>query len=133
VSTKTKDFLNFAQDAMIGRVALLPPTEADESAEPPLMSGAGVALYELQRLERDPVSDKVFNPRKGERRGYNSDDTAQVIVHCHKMIQGLGYTKKAEDRTKSARRARAEAGSLQWEGQLHRVQQRGGTSMGRGW
>ena len=111
---KDEDFHAFAADAMIGRVKLLAPHPGDDEAEPPDKTPAGVALYELEHLERDPKNDKVTNPRKGERRGWDSDDVARVVVHVHRLVQATGYTKKADDRSLRARRSRAEAGGVDW-------------------
>ena len=108
------DFHTFAADAMIGRVRLLPPLPGDAEAKPPEKSPMGTIIYELEHLERDPKTDKVDNPHKGERRGWNSDDCARVAVHVHRLVQATGYTKKADDRSRRARRERAEVGGDGW-------------------
>jgi len=93
---------------------MLPPdprdlNERDEWAtDPPLMAAQSCALYELESLEEDPDTQKVYNPRKGERRGWCSNDVAEVCVHVHKMVQESGYTKKDNDRSRQAARKRSE-------------------------
>lgn len=80
-------FAKFVNDVNFSRVRMLPPMSNDAQLEPPFMSAQGLAFYELERLERAPDLKKVFNPRKGQRRGYNSDDVATVIVHVNDMVQ----------------------------------------------
>jgi len=116
------DFHTFAADALLGRIQLLAPEEDDVKREPPQKSPSGTVIYELEHLERDPKTDKVYNPHKGERRGWNSDDCARVAVHVHRLVQAAGYTQKADDRSLRARRARAEAGGQSWgkRGSVHK-------------
>jgi hypothetical protein len=104
-------------------VRLLPPPEEDYkpqyetfewTKEPPNLSPESAGIYELLGLECNPDTHKVSNPRKGERKGYNSDDTAQVLVHVHKLVQQQGYTKKHDDRSKRSARIRAETMSADW-------------------
>jgi hypothetical protein len=111
---KDEDMRTFASDGLLSRVRMLPPTEEDAELDPPYKSAAGAAYYELNHLECDPVSRKVYNPRKGERQGWDSDDVGRVVAHCHKLVQETGYTVKADDKSRRARRARAEAGGADW-------------------
>lgn len=85
------DFHAFAADALIGRVQLLAPDPEDVEREPPEKSPAGTVIYELEHLERDPKNDKVSNPRKGARRGWDCGygDTPVVMAD--------GTTKLLED------------------------------------
>jgi len=138
---KDADMRMFASDGLLGRIQMLPPEEDDDERDPPQKSPAGAAYYELFHLECDPKTAKVYNPRKGERKGWDSDDTSRVIAHCHKLVQMTGYTTKASDSSREARRARAEAGGADW---AQRGQVFGGSSSsgggshtnsnkGRGW
>jgi hypothetical protein len=85
--TVVTDFVKFVADANMGKVRLLPPLEDDHKVEPHLMSPAGTVFYEMARMERSPDLRKIFNPKKGERIGWNSDDVAQCVVHAHRMVQ----------------------------------------------
>jgi hypothetical protein len=122
------DWIRFRQDAYAGMISMLPPAagELDEDngeyiVAPPVMHPQTCALYELEGLEEDPETQKVFNPRKGLERGYNSNDTAQVVVHVHKMVQQVGYSQKNEDRSRGAAKRRSEG-----EGQDYIRQRQGG-------
>lgn len=136
VETKGEHFIQFMRAAMGGRVRMLPEQELDARVEPVMKSAQGAALYELERLERDPITDKVYNPNKGKVRGKNSDDTARVVVHVNRMVQMQGYSKKHNDQGLEARRARAHAASLEWSsqqrGQVFNPGRMAG-GRGRGW
>lgn len=112
--TRDDDFRRFRADAYLGLVRMLPPDKRDLdeqgnwAVEPPVMHPHSCALYELESLEEDPDTQKVTNPRKGQRRGWNSDDVAQVCVHAHKLVQEQGYVKKDDDRSRRAARKRSE-------------------------
>ena len=144
-SLKNEDWSKFRQDAYAGRIRMFAPDPADFDgheyiAPPPHMHAHTCALYEIEGLEEDPVTQKVYNPRKGLERGYNSNDVAQVIVHAHKLVQAIGYTKKQDDRSRNAARTRA-----QGDGQAYarnrqgtvfnpsRFSGAGRTGGGRGW
>jgi hypothetical protein len=86
-STDADQFSKFVNDVNYSRVRMLPPFPTDAQTEPPLMSPQGLAFYELEHLERSPDLKKVFNPHKGERRGWDSDDVATVVVHVNDMVQ----------------------------------------------
>jgi hypothetical protein len=114
VATVDRHFIQFYRDAMGGRVRMLPPTEENyDIIDPALMSGPAAALYELESLDRD-VDGKISNPRKGLRRGVNSDDCAHVVVHAHRLVQSAGITEKFDDMSRRARRIRAEAIMTDW-------------------
>lgn len=115
-SLKNEDWTRFRTDAYSGLVRMLSPAPGeinDKTGEfivdPPLMTPQCCALYELEALERDPETGKVWNSKKGEQRGYESNDVAQVIVHVHKMVQGQGYSQKNDDRSRDAAKRRSEA------------------------
>lgn len=102
-SLTSQDFVKFAADSVSGAVQLLPPaledydnarSDFDWLREYDQMSVAGAAIRELLDLQRDPDSGHVYNPLKGRRRGFNSDDLARVLVHLHTLVQKQGYTEK---------------------------------------
>lgn len=113
--TRDDDYKRFVRDGFAGLVRMLPPVDGelddygDWAKDPPQMTPQSCALYELEGLERDPVTDKVSNPRKGEKRGFNSNDVIQVCVHVHKLIQEQGYVEREDDRSKRAMTRRGEA------------------------
>lgn len=112
--TRPEAFLRFLRDGYSGRIQMLPPEEDDDGLEPPQKSAQGATLYELLKLERDPKNDKVYNPRKGLRRGFDSDDSARVAVHVHRLVQEQGYVEKQDDMSRTARRKRAEHAISTW-------------------
>lgn len=141
-SLSTEDYRAFKNDSFAGLVKMLPP-DPDDLREgpgfswtktPDRLSGPSAAYYEICGLQQDPDTGKVYNPEKGRRRGYNSNDTAQVVIHLSTLVQNIGYTEKHDDRSRRAARKRLEAGMQNWE-------QRGGWSRvspglintGRGW
>lgn len=80
-------YMKFINDVNYGKVRMLPPLSTDANAEPIGMSAQGLAFYELARLERSSDLRKIYNPRKGKRRGYDSDDVAQVVAHANYLLQ----------------------------------------------
>jgi hypothetical protein len=113
--TKTDDFLKFVADVNFSRVRMLPPNPDDAQLEPPFMSAQGLAFYELERLERDTDLGKVYNPRKGQRRGYNSDDVATVVVHVNDMVQST-VVDLSTSNTRQVRLHREQMGGSNWSG-----------------
>src|SRR5262249_937201 len=106
--TKPEHFLKFMRDAYTGHVQLLPEGTQDIYMDPARKSAAGATIYELLKLERDPTTDKVFNPLKGQVKGKNSDDAARVAVHVHRLVQDQGFTERQDDTSRRARRKRSE-------------------------
>lgn len=144
VGVKGDDYRRFRADVYNGLVMMLPPDPSDYNPEsldwtkdPPWMQPTSCALYELEGLEEDPETLKVWNPRKGERRGYNSNDVAEVIVHAHKMVQEAGYTKKPDERSAEAARKRSEGDSRMYVagggGTLWSPERTGIAGGGRNW
>ena len=140
VATTNEHFIEFMRDAYSGRIRLLPELEEDNLLDPPFKSAQGAGIYELLRLERDPRNDKIFNPNKGKKRGWNSDDTARVLVHAHRLVQDQGYVEKQDDISRRARRKRAEIAIADWtanhRGQVFKPQNLGvhvNPSGGRKW
>lgn len=125
-ATTNEHFIQFMRDAYSGYIRLLPPS-VDEytidgglihwSKDPPFLSPTGAAIYELLKLERDPSNDKVFNSKKGLRKGFDSEDTARVLVHAHRLVQDQGYTERQDDTSRRARRKRAEVAITEWSAQ----------------
>jgi len=112
--TTNEHFIQFMRDAYSGRVRLLPELLDDATLDPPYKSAQGALIYELLHLERDPKNDKVFNSKKGLRRGWCSDDMARVAVHVHRLVQDQGYTERQDDTSRRARRKRAEVSIAEW-------------------
>jgi hypothetical protein len=121
VATTNDHFIQFMRDAYSGHVRMLPETEEDARLDPPFKSAQGAAIYEILKLERDPRTDKIYNARKGVRRGWDSDDTARVIVHAHRLVQEQGYVESPDSLSKRDRRLRSEHGLAEWTSQ-HRGQ-----------
>jgi len=129
-SITARDFVAFKSDCYGGKVKLLPParlhdgryelefTEAGQLVmhrTPVEMSAQGVGIYELVKLSRSPDLKRVFNPNKGKRRGYDSDDVAQVIVGVHRMIQEAVADDPANKSVKDRLRRETMGGEM-WAG-----------------
>jgi hypothetical protein len=115
-SIKVPDYIKFVADSVMGRVRLLPKEDGDDALDPPFKSPAAAGLYEIERLERSIDDTRIYNPKKGERRGWNSDDVAVVLVHLHKMLQDSQVMPTgAKIRSRDARLKREEVGSQQWQ------------------
>jgi len=71
VSIRSSDYIKFVADAIMGRIRLLPKEEDDDKLDPPFKSPTAVGIYEIQRLERSIDDKRVYNPKKGKRRGWN--------------------------------------------------------------
>ncbi len=113
---KPEDYIQFVADSHMGRVRMLPKEEGDDGLEPPFKSAAATALYELERLERSIDDRRVYNPQKGKRRGYNSDDVAVCVVHLHKLLQDSQVMPTGSKlRSREARLKREEVGSQQFQ------------------
>lgn len=133
--TTVQDFIKYVADAYTGRVRMLSPGGDVTRVSPELLDGPAAAIYELERLERSPDLRRVFNPNKGQRRGWNSDDVAQCIVHVHRLVQdqvaatATGRGHSAESRLK-AEQTSGSAWGRQGAGKVFHP--RGGTG-GRNW
>jgi len=129
-SIVAKDFVAFKSECYGGKVKLLPPARLSDgryeleftqtgqlvmNRTPIEMSAAGVGIYELVKLSRDESLKKVFNPMKGKKRGYDSDDVAQVIVGVHRMIHQAFADDPAKTGQKDRLR-REQMGGEQWGG-----------------
>jgi hypothetical protein len=115
-SLKPDHFIKFVADSHLGRIKLLAKQPDDDQLDPPFKSAAAVGLYELERLERSIDDKKIYNPQKGKRRGYNSDDVARVLVHLHWMLQDSQIMPTgAKIRSREARLKRETIGSEQFQ------------------
>jgi hypothetical protein len=113
--TMTTDFVKFVADANMSRVRMLPYTDDFNKSMPHQYSAEATAIYELERLERTPDLRKIFNPHKGERRGWNSDDIAQCIVHAHRLVQEqVSASVGANTNSREHRLRQEEAGGSNW-------------------
>lgn len=108
-------YSKFLNDVNYGKVRMLPPLPSDEGREPTEMSAQALAFYELVRLERSADLKKVWNPRKGKRRGYDSDDVAQVVVHANHMLQSTISDTNMSNSPES-RLKREVLGGSRWDG-----------------
>lgn len=125
------DFTKAVQDAMLGRLRLLPPRVPGEIyldqsggmrvvASPDKLSPEAATLYELLRLERSEDLKTVGNPRKGKVRGHDSDDLAHCLVGAHRLVQESIGTIQARDKLKESRKAREVGGASKFVGSLAR-------------
>lgn len=146
--TKDSDYVQWRVDSYRGCVQMLPPLEMEYEpntgtfvwkVEPPEMTAAACAIYELLGAQCDPDTHKVTFPEKGKRQGWGSNDTGQCIVHAHALVQREGYTERHDDRSLRAARARAEANAASWAQRggimrsAHGSSVRGVNGQGRGW
>ena len=111
--TEPEMFLKLVNDVNYSKVRMLPPLPTDDNSEPPFKSPAGLAFYELEHLERSPDNKKIENPKKGERRGFDSDDVATVVAHVNDMVQSsvvdISNSNSTQDRLR-----REQAGGHSW-------------------
>jgi hypothetical protein len=84
------------------------------------MSGQGCGLLEVMKLERSPDLKKVFNPRKGQVIGENSDDLAQVMVGVHRQVQTY-VSAKGNSATDKLHRSKLEGQGWQSRGGIFRL------------
>ena len=121
VSLKAEQFVMFARSAYNGRVRMLPPAASDKlfmdsngnmilGCQQSGMSGEGVALVELLKLNRSPDLKKVFNPNKGRVRGVDSDDLAWCVVGAHHMVQDAIIDRQADSLKRRENRKRQVVG-----------------------
>lgn len=114
-------FIKFVNDVNYAKVRMLPPMPDDHKVDPPHMSAAGLAFYEFEHLEKSPDGKKIFNPKKGQRRGWDSDDVAVAVAHVNSMVQGA-VVNINNSNSIQARLRRESAGGHSWEsgGTLYR-------------
>jgi hypothetical protein len=129
ISLKVDDFTRAVQDTMLGRLRLLPPLPSDKLSlddlgtlrvgiDPIHLSAEGTVIYELLRLERSRDLKMISNPKKGDKRGANSDDCAQTLVGAHKLVQE--QFGRASENQNERRRSREVSGATQFHGGLIR-------------
>jgi hypothetical protein len=130
VTLKVQDFTKAVQDAMLGRLRLLPPADGEIYLEPSgtlrvktspaLLSAEGAVLYEVLKLERSEDLKSVFNPRKGSVRGVDSDDLAHCLVGAHRLVQESTGIILSEQQRREQRKAKEIGGSAHFAGGLTR-------------
>lgn len=120
VFTPPDDFTRWRTDCFQGYFRMPWPAPSDYDPQKPLfdwlpppidLSPVGAGVYELTSLERNPETGKISNPNKGRERGANSDDTAQVLVRLHNLVQRFGFTERFYDNSVRARGQRAREGA----------------------
>ena len=126
-------FSKFINDVKFSRVKMLAPASDDYVRNPTEMTAAGLAFYELEHLERTPDLRKVYNPKKGKRRGWDSDDVATVVVHVNDMVQAAVADTGTGNSIKQ-RKHRETVGGGQWvdRGALFMPRNKGSPGS-RGW
>jgi len=108
---KHEDYSKFVQDAKEGKVRMLPIPKADlNNQNQRTMTPEKIAFVELLELEKDPDTEKVFNPDKGKMRGWHcglegTEITKEFGLRCpieqvnvgDKIIDKNGNTQIVED------------------------------------
>jgi hypothetical protein len=131
ISLKVEDFTKAVQDAMLGRLKLLPPRVPGEiylepsgtlrvAVSPVKLSSEAAMLYELLKLERSEDLKSVFNPRKGHARGVDSDDLAHCMVGAHRLVQESTGVLLSEQQRRELKRSKEVGGSSHFSGLLTR-------------
>lgn len=131
ISLKVEDFTKAVQDAMLGRLKLLPPRVDGEiylepsgtlrvSVSPDKLSAEAATLYEMLKLERSEDLKSVFNPRKGAARGVDSDDLAHCMVGAHRLVQESTGVLMSEQQRREIKRSKEVGGSSHFAGVLTR-------------
>ena len=109
VRLKSENFLEFIAQVYNDQVSLLPPHADDHFSisetgglllgrKDEEMSGDGVGLLELLKLERSPDLKRVLAPAKGSVRGRDSDDVARCIVGVNTIIKDSVVLQSASGR-----------------------------------
>lgn len=128
-NVKAADFVAFRSDCYAGKIKLLPPLQHSGVPEleflpdgqlrlhrtPVELSPQAAGIYELVKLSRSEDLRKIHNPNKGKRRGYDSDDVAQVLVGVHRSIQKAMADDPAKQGVKD-RLKREKMGGEMWAG-----------------
>lgn len=98
VRLRSENFLEFRAQIYNDQVSLLPPLSSDILAltdngtlkmgtTEEWMSGQGVGIVELLKLERSADLKKIVAPTKGKVRGRGSDDVARCIIGANLLIK----------------------------------------------
>lgn len=114
-SVTAADFLAFLRNANDGELKLLPP-RIDEPKDARQKNDEEKAIYELLRLERSPDLKRIYNPRKGQVHGLNSDDLAQVVVGAHTNVQRSVVAISDSNSTKETLRRENAASAMYQQG-----------------
>lgn len=110
VTLRMDDFMEFKNLAYNRRISMLPPASTDKvdllsngtltiGVPQVNLSGEGVALVELLKLSRSEDLKRVFNERKGNVRGQDSDDVARCVIGVNKLLQSSVVDPKAANNT----------------------------------
>jgi hypothetical protein len=130
-SIKAENFMQFLRDCYEGSVKLLPP-RMDEPDDVKLKNDQEKAIYELLRLERSPDLKKIYNPKKGQHQGHNSDDLAHAIVGVHVGVQGSVVAISDGTGLKDVLRREQNSGA-QYYGETPQGKTGGRVARGRSW
>ena len=98
VGLRSEHFMEFLAQAYNDQVSMLPPAYDDLFSmtdsgtlligkDEELMSGPGVGLLEMLKLERSPDLRKVLAPAKGSVRGRGSDDIARCMIGANAIVK----------------------------------------------
>ncbi len=131
VSLKVDDFVTFVRMAYNNQVSLLPPDEEDKlnvdnrgnlilGRSQLEMSGEGVGIVEMMKLNRSPDLKKVYNPNKGKKRGIDSDDIAHCMVGVHGLVQDSIVDRRADTLKKREMRKKQITGVGSYKGKVHK-------------
>src|SRR3990172_3127690 len=116
-SLKYADFQSFVGQAYLGRLKLLPRLPSDSNADPRTMSDQAKVIYELSKLQKSIDLKKVYNPKKGQVQGYNSDDLAYVAVGAHSLLLQSLVHKNNTGLSERLRREQSHQSVGTWVGQ----------------
>lgn len=123
LTLKNENFMEFVSQVYNDLISLLPPAQSDmlslsENGSLRIgkveeeMSGEGVGILELLKLERSADLKKVVAPKKGSVRGRNSDDIARCIVGVNTLIKDAVVDKLSNTGRKREIRKRLAIGGI---------------------
>ena len=130
-SVKTEHFMEFLRECYEGGVKLLPPRE-DEPDNVKDKNDQEKTIYELLRLERSPDLKKIYNPKKGQTQGQNSDDLAHAVVGAYLGVHSSVVSINDGTGMKDVLR-REQTSSAQYYGQSVSGTTGGRVARGRSW
>lgn len=127
VKLKSEHFMEFLAQAYNDQVSMLPPADTDllsltDGGTPLigqdelLMSGPGVGILEMLRLERSPDLKKVLAPEKGSVRGKGSDDIARCMVGVNAIVKDSVVNNLADSGRKREIKKRLNATGMNQQG-----------------
>lgn len=125
IRLRSDQFFEFRSQVYNNQVSFLPPDVHDGLSlsdngtlklkkTEEYMSGEGVGLVEMLKLERSPDLKRIVAPKKGLVRGRGSDDIARCIVGVNSVIKDSVVSKVDSGRRRDIRkRLNATAGGYQ--------------------